>query len=223
VFKLNYPKWQVLNVMSKRKKCAPVNSADVLQRFPIRKSELDRFKSGKRQYYDLLFLNKQPFPSCLDVACGAKPFPKANVLCDLNAKPVPDRRMKCLVTEEKPFVLCDSRYLPFKDKAFDFVTSYYLLEHVPAPWLVFRELKRVSKHGYIQCPTWFNEILYGEDVHHWIVLKRKDKLYLKKIDNGKLQVHLGFIFHRLYQSSLWQIIHAILDETFHMFSVCYSY
>lgn len=209
--------------MRQRKNRSFVNHNDILKRFPIRKSELDRFKSGKKRYYELCFLNQQSFPSCLDVACGAKPFPKANVLCDLNVKPVPDRRMKSLVTEEKPFILCDSRYLPFKDKAFDFVTSYYLLEHVSAPWLVFKELKRVSKHGYVQCPTWLNELLYGEDVHHWIVLKRNDKLYVKHISNEKMQVHLGFIFHRLYRSSLWQIIHAILDETFHLFSICYSY
>jgi ubiquinone/menaquinone biosynthesis C-methylase UbiE len=131
--------------------------------------------------------------------------------------------MKKLVTDEKPFILCDSRYLPFKDRAFDFVTSYYLLEHVPAPWLVFKEIKRVSKHGYVQCPTWFNELLYGEDVHHWIVLKRNNRLYLRQINDEKMQIHLGFIFHKLYRSSFWQIIHAILDETFHLFSIRYSY
>jgi SAM-dependent methyltransferase len=209
--------------MNSKKRKNLIDQTGTLPRFPIRKSELDRFKFGKRRYSEFLLLKGEKSHYCLDVACGAKPFPEANILCDLNVRPVPDRRMKKLETEGKPFVLCDSCHLPFKDKAFDFVTSYYLIEHIEDPWGLFKELKRVSKHGYIQCPSWLNEILYGEDVHHWIVIKRQGRLYVKYIGNGKTRVRLGFIFHRLYRSSLWQILHAILDETFHLFSVSYCY
>ncbi len=190
-------------------------------RFPLRQSEMDRFKFGKKRYYEILNLNGA-IPLCLDVACGAKPFPKASILCDLNVKPVPDRRMRRLETEGKPFVLCDSRYLPFRDKAFDFVTSYYLIEHMDDPWSLFKELKRVSTHGYVQCPSWFSELLYGEAVHQWIVYSRKGKLYIKS-KGEKKQVDLGFFFHKLYLLPQWRIMHAILDESFHLFTICYSY
>jgi SAM-dependent methyltransferase len=196
--------------------------SECIARFPIRKSELDRFKFGKRRYKEFL-LKGEASKLSLDVACGAKPFPMADVLCDLNIKPVPDRRMKFLVTEGKPFILCDSRYLPFKDKAFDFVTSYYLIEHMDDPWSLFKELKRVSKHGYIQCPSWFNELLYSEDVHRWIVQKIKGRLYLQAIDKKRNIIPFNFVFHKLYRLTAWQIFHAILDETFHLFTVCYSY
>lgn len=197
---------------------------DALPRFPIRKSELDRFKFGKKWYYEIASIDSDKTPFCLDVACGAKPFPRANVLCDLHVKPVPDRSMKGLVTVGKPFVLCDCRFLPFKDKAFDFVTSYYLIEHIDDPRGLFKELKRVSTHGYIQCPSWFNEIMYGEKVHNWIVIKRGDKLYVKPISKGKkFQVRLGFVFHKLYRFHRWQILHAILDETLHIFTVRYVF
>ncbi len=197
---------------------------EAISRFPVRKSEMDRFKFGKKRYREICFLQNEDLPLCLDVACGAKPFPNASVLCDLNVSPVPDRRMKTLVTEGKPFVLCDSRYLPFKDKAFDFATSYYLIEHMNDPWSLFKELKRVSKHGYIQCPSWFSELLYKEDVHRWIVYKREGRLFVKSLDYRKgSRVNLGFIFHRLYRLPEWQIMHAILDETFHLFTVTYSY
>jgi ubiquinone/menaquinone biosynthesis C-methylase UbiE len=146
------------------------------------------------------------------------------VLCDLNAKPVPDRRMKTLVTEGKPFILCDSRYLPFKNQAFDFATSYYLIEHMDDPWSLFKELKRVSKHGYIQCPSWFSELLYNEDVHRWLVFNHEDQLFIKSLDYRKgSRLNLGFVFHKLYRLPQWQIVHAILDETFHLFTVTYSY
>jgi SAM-dependent methyltransferase len=192
-----------------------------LSRFPIRNSELDRFKLGKRKYKEVS--NNCQISISLDVACGAKPFPLADVLCDLNVKPVPDRRMKNLVTEGKPFVTCDSRYLPFKDKAFDFVTSYYLIEHIDDPWSFFKELKRVSKHGYIQCPSWFNEFLYSEDVHKWVVLNINNQLYVQAINKNRKIMNLNVVFQRLYRLPAWKIFHAILDETFHIFTVSYSY
>lgn len=210
--------------MCRREKKVDLQRNKTLQRFPIRKSELDRFKKGKQKYYEIAHLNKNKLPYCLDLACGAKPFPHANVLCDLHDRPVPDRRMQNLKTDGKPFVLCNCYFLPFKDKAFDFVTSYYLIEHVNDPWTLIKELKRVSKHGYVQCPSWFNELLYGEEVHYWTVLKRGNMLYAKPIDKGILPpIRFGFIFHRLYQHNTWQILHAILDETMHLFTVSYSF
>ncbi len=209
--------------MSQKEKKASAQKNGTLQRVPIRKSELDRFKFGKRKLHEIASLKTDESPYCLDIACGAKPFPEANVLCDLHIEPVPDRSMKKLVTAGKPFVLCSCYALPFKNKAFDFVTSYYLVEHVTEPWVLFRELKRVSKHGYVQCPTWFNELLYGEDVHYWTVLKRDNKLYVKPIKGAIPPIRFGFIFHKLYKHSTWQILHAILDEKFHLFTVSYDF
>lgn len=196
---------------------------DTLQRFPIRKSELDRFKFGKRKYYQTASLIKGRLPLCLDVACGANPFPKADVLCDLNVRPVKDRRMKCLVTDGKPFVVCSCYFLPFKDEAFDFVTSYYLLEHLDTPGLLFRELRRVSRHGFIQCPTWFNDLLYGQDVHYWIVLNRGNQLYVKRTGKSKEKFRLGLVFNRLYRFRTWQLLHALVDEVFHVFTLTYCF
>jgi SAM-dependent methyltransferase len=196
----------------------------VLPRVPLHKSELDRFKFGKQKLCEIASLKTDGTPFCLDIACGAKPFPEANVLCDLHVEPVPDRSMKKLVTDGKPFVLCSCYALPFKDKAFDFVTSYYLLEHVTDPSIPFKEIKRVAKHGYVQCPTWLNELLYGEDVHSWTIIKRGNKLYVKPLKKGAIsQIHFGFVFHRLYKKSTWKILHAILDEKFHLFTVKYDF
>jgi SAM-dependent methyltransferase len=200
------------------------NSSLMLNKVPLHKADLDRFRLGKKMYYKAVPTEKGNSHLCLDIACGAKPFPKADVLCDLNAKPVPDRSMKNLVTNGKPFVLCSCYSLPFRDKAFRFVTSYYLIEHIDNPGVLFKELKRVSRHGYIQAPSWLNEILYGEDVHKWIVSKRGSKLYVKPIGNGeRRQLRFGFIFQKLYLSSSWQVFHAILDETLHLFTVSYSF
>ncbi len=207
--------------MSHKKVAAKQQQNLTLQRFPIRKSEFDRFKFGKQAYYKTVDADGS---LCLDIACGAKPFPKANVLCDLHVEPVPDRSMKKLETCGKPFVMCSCYALPFRDQVFDFVTSYYLLEHLADPWTMFRELKRVSRHGYIQSPSWLNELLYGEDVHTWAVIKNKNKLYVKPLKKGALPpFRFGFLFHRLYKTQTWQIVHAILDEKFHLFTVRYNF
>jgi ubiquinone/menaquinone biosynthesis C-methylase UbiE len=200
-----------------------LNEDAELARFPVRTSELDRFKFGKKWYCQIARFQKGNVLFCLDVGCGHKPFPKANVLCDLNVERVPDRRMQQLVTEGKPFVMCDCGFLPFKDKAFDFVTSYYLVEHVCNPVRLYGELRRVSRHGYIQCPSWFNEILYGEEVHKWTVAKRGNRLYIKSIGKRSVAPRFGFVFHRLYRSGAWRVLHAILDETLHLFTVCYRF
>jgi SAM-dependent methyltransferase len=190
-------------------------------RFPIRASELDRFKFGKNKYRQVR--RHIPEPMCLDIACGAKPFPEANVLCDLHVEPVADRRMMQLVTYGKPFVKCSCYALPFRDQAFDFVTSYYVMEHLAEPWSLFRELRRVSSHGYIQSPSWFNEFLYGEDVHTWAVLRNKRGLYVKPLNCALPPIRMGFVFHRLYKHKSWRLIHAILDEKFHLFTVQYDF
>jgi SAM-dependent methyltransferase len=211
-------------VAPSEKKVAYDNSCMILQRCPVRKSELDRFKFGKKRYYEVARLKETGSPYCLDVACGARPFPEADVLCDLHVEPVPDRSMKKLVTSGKPFVLCSCYFLPFKDKAFDFVTSYYLLEHIDNPWKLFSELKRVSEHGFIQCPSWFNEFLYNEDVHYWTIHKHDNQLYVKPIKKDAIvSLRFGFIFHKLYRSQTWRILHALLDEKLHLFSVKYEY
>jgi SAM-dependent methyltransferase len=200
-----------------------IASENVSSRFPVRKSELDRFKLGKKCYKQVARDQKREKLLCLDVGSGHKPFPKADVLCDLNVRETPDRRMQRLVTNMKPFVECDCAFLPFKDGAFDFVTSYYLVEHISNPGSFFKELKRVSRHGYIQCPSWFSEILYGEEVHAWTLTKRNGKLFAKPINRETFRLRLGFVFQRLYQSSTWRVFHAILDETLHLFTVCYQF
>ncbi|MCL1977737.1 MAG: class I SAM-dependent methyltransferase [Candidatus Bathyarchaeota archaeon] len=203
---------------------AAVSDDNTLKRFPVRKSELDRFKFGKRIYFQIASSTFGHTPLCLDVACGAKPFPKADVVCDLNILPVKDRSMKRLETTGKPFVLCSCYFLPFKDGAFDFATSYYLLEHINYPGMFYSELKRVAKHGFIQCPTWFNEFLYGEEVHNWIVIKQNNRLFVKPINNkSKQTLALSFIFHRLYRFHTWQLLHAIIDEITHVFTVTISF
>jgi SAM-dependent methyltransferase len=198
----------------------------IINRFPIRSSEMDRFKDGKRWYYRIVQRKSSRPPLCLDVASGGRPFPKADILCDLYREATPQRDMRELETKGKPFVLCDASFLPFRAKIFDFVTCYYLLEHVEDPKKVFAEMRRVSEHGYIQSPTWFNEeIMYGEDVHKWVLILKKQRLFYRSVwKTARPLLPLDYFCQRLYKKLFsWRLGHAILDELLHIFTVKYCF
>ena len=47
--------------------------------------------------------------------------------------------------ERRPNVVADAHQLPFKDRSFDFITSYEVLEHVRDPRIVVSEINRILK------------------------------------------------------------------------------
>lgn len=81
----------------------------------------------------------------LDVGCGARPTGDVN--CDLFIKDDADHRnmsKRSLNVKGIPnFVLCDCRYLPFVELCFDTVFCSQVIEHLPVPVLLVRELVRV--------------------------------------------------------------------------------
>lgn len=195
-------------------------------RFPIRRSEWDRFKYGKRWFIAVVEKEGLESPLSLDIGSGARPFPYANVLCDMYLSPTPQRDMKELETKGKPFVVCDAQFLPFKTQAFDFVTCYYLLEHVDNPKRIYSEMRRVARHGYVQSPSWFNEeIMYGEHVHKWVVTVKDGRLYYESVwKTLRPLLPADYVFHRIYKRFfLWQLIHTILDELLNLFTTRYFF
>lgn len=83
----------------------------------------------------------------LDVGCGRRRLGTVNV--DLDSKVKPD-------------VACDIHHLPFRDRLFEYVYCYHVLEHRGVhPRRAVTELFRVSK-GYIEC-----------QVPHWLGPSRK--------------------------------------------------
>lgn len=85
----------------------------------------------------------------LDVGCG--PHPRGDVNCDLYIKL---RGEGVIEPKHIPnFVLCDGQFLPFKEDVFDVVYCFHVIEHVENPFLLLRELIRVSKDKVLlKCP-----------------------------------------------------------------------
>lgn len=93
----------------------------------------------------------------LDVGCGHNPqghvnvdlYTKATIHrggdaskdCDLQVRNIPN------------FVKADATHLPFRSNVFDEVYSHHAIEHVPKPFIMLKEMVRVSSDKiFITCP-----------------------------------------------------------------------
>ncbi len=84
----------------------------------------------------------------LDVGSGAGTF-SPYCLGDVN---IDIGKVPC--KPDKPFVRCDAAALPFREDLFTLVTMFDVLEHVDAPSVVLREIRRVmAKNGVLVLGT----------------------------------------------------------------------
>lgn len=129
-----------------------------------------------------VFLPIGPSDLVLDVGSGSSPHPAADVLLEryLDSK----HRYSAMVID-RPTVLADACKMPFRDKAFDFVIAFHVLEHVPDPASFLTELQRVGKAGYIETPNAIFERLVPYDVHLLEVMKINDTLIINKKISAK--------------------------------------
>ena len=104
----------------------------------------------------------------LDVGCGAHPFYLATHLAD---KSLTDNseRFGPIPPTHLPLYECSVESMPFKDAEFDFVYCSHVLEHVVDPAGACRELMRVGKRGYIECPRSWMEYPFHSPSHRWLV------------------------------------------------------
>ncbi len=93
----------------------------------------------------------------LEVGSGDSPCPRSDVLFDMSLEG--NERVGGKTVRDRPLVLGQAERLPFKDKAFDFVIAFHVLEHSRDPKAFLSELERVANAGYIETPS-----LWGEHV-----------------------------------------------------------
>lgn len=143
----------------------------------------------------------------LDIGSGGYPFPYATILADRYLDPS-RHRSEAFESEDKPVVVCDVDYLPFRDRAFDFVYCSHLLEHVQDPIQAIQEITRVAPKGYIETPHFMSDALFSwaEGRHKWFVQSIDTRLVFFEYDTRRVQgtrsahwadVILGDIYHPL--------------------------
>jgi SAM-dependent methyltransferase len=109
----------------------------------------------------------------LEVGSGDSPSPRADVLLDLTLEN--RERVGGQTFVDRPFVIGEVERLPFRDRTFDYVIAFHVLEHSPRPELFLNELQRVGKAGYIECPAFWAECVQPMSFHRLQVAKMHDE------------------------------------------------
>jgi len=103
----------------------------------------------------------------LEIGSGDNPHPRADVLVDRYLRDNTERHGDLCV--DRPLVVADAHYLPFQNGVFAYSICSHILEHLDHPQQFARELERVSKAGYIGCPSEIAERLFHWAFHRWYV------------------------------------------------------
>jgi SAM-dependent methyltransferase len=105
----------------------------------------------------------------LDIGCGGLPYPFATHLADLSLTDHSDRFGLAVPLGDRPVFECSVEQMPFDDYEFDFVYCAHVLEHTENPEAACRELMRVGRRGYIECPRSWAEYVFSAPAHRWLV------------------------------------------------------
>ena len=146
----------------------------------------------------------------LEIGSGHNPKTRSDVLCDKFIEDDEQRGGKIIA--DRPIVEADGQFLPFADKAFDYVICSHVLEHVEDPTQLIAELTRVSHRGYIETPSEIGERIYGWHYHNWVVNLIDNRLILQK--NHK-HPEFGKLFHTLAaKDKYWKRFHITHHSLF---------
>jgi ubiquinone/menaquinone biosynthesis C-methylase UbiE len=116
----------------------------------------------------------------LDIGCGGTPFPLATHLADVSLTDNSGRFGLAIPRGPRPVYECPVERTPFANEEFDFVYCSHVLEHVVDPGSACRELMRIAKRGYIECPRSWVEYVFSAPDHRWLVDHERNTLIFRE-------------------------------------------
>jgi uncharacterized protein YbaR (Trm112 family) len=155
----------------------------------------------------------------LDVGSGNSPFPRADILAEKFLVDDSNRIWGRKPILSAPTVACDAEALPFADDTFDFVVASHLLEHVDRPDIVMKELSRVGKAGYIECPDAAYDKLDSPPYHRWFVEESDGRLIFTQKSSAVFDAGIKDLTHNtLYrEGGFWAVFWKRLESFFIMY------
>lgn len=124
----------------------------------------------------------------LEVGSGSNPHPASDVLLE---KYVDNTHRYDPMVADRPTVLADACRTPFRDKAFDYVIAFHVLEHISEPALFLNEMQRIGKAGYIETPNALFERLIPYDVHLLEVMELDGTLLIHKKSSARPDAYIN--------------------------------
>jgi hypothetical protein len=147
----------------------------------------------------------------LEVGSGGNPFPRSNVLLD--AYEVTRERHYQPLVADRPIVLGMVEDMPFRDDAFDFVIACHVLEHSTDIDAALRELQRVARAGYIECPDAFLERINPYKDHRYEVTERDGAIVTRRKYSWIRDPELVELYeHQVKKSGKW--LHHLRQNPF---------
>ena len=155
-----------------------------------------------------------PLTDCLDIACGDLPQGSVNI----DFLPHSDNKQRHegdIHLELTPnFIIADAQHLPFRDNTFELVYSSHAIEHVDDPFLMLKEMCRVSKHRVeVICPHRYGHRAKGYDkgVHKSLFTARWFEMAFQKLGCIRIRVHYS---RYRYKPSRWFPLVCLPEEIF---------
>jgi hypothetical protein len=122
----------------------------------------------------------------LEVGSGSNPWQRSDVLLDrYYVDETGQRGGGEIFRDRRPMIVAAGERLPFKDKAFDFVYTCHVIEHAEDIVSMLREMSRVGKAGFLECPNPLLERILDQEQHNWYITNAGGKLLIApKRDNN---------------------------------------
>lgn len=147
----------------------------------------------------------------LEIGSGDNPNPRSNVLLDRYLGSDNRERGGDLVVD-RPFVVADAHFLPFKEGAFAYIICSHILEHMDDPQQFVRELERIGQSGYIGSPSEIAERLFHWSFHRWYVNLVDERLILHPKEPAE---PFGELFDYLYEyNPVYHLFQRSMPELF---------
>ncbi|HET6437338.1 MAG TPA: TylF/MycF/NovP-related O-methyltransferase [Anaeromyxobacter sp.] len=164
----------------------------------------DRYTLYQSRHFDF---GIGPADQVLDIGSGHLPFPLATHLADVALED--HRRGRAGVPfraiEGKPVFQCSVEKMPFADHQFDFVYCSHVLEHTESPEDACRELMRVGKRGFIECPSPGKDAFLASarpSNHRWAVEVFDGRLIFSEYDPARLDGLRWDILQQMHSAPL---------------------
>jgi ubiquinone/menaquinone biosynthesis C-methylase UbiE len=149
----------------------------------------------------------------LDVGCGGKPRGRVNVEPYVARSEERQTDDQPLVKRAIPnLVVACAEYLPFKDEVFDSVFSSETIEHVNSPWLMLKELVRISRSRItLIVPFYLGDYIAHNPWHKHSFNKKTVLAALHKL--GCRNIEMLYTKFREYPNSLVPLLKIPLEMT----------
>lgn len=152
----------------------------------------------------------------LEIGSGANPHPMSDILVEKFLSNE-HRYENCVA--DRPLILSDGCKMPFRDKAFDYIIAFHVLEHIKNPTAFLNEIQRVGKAGYIETPSVMFDILDPYEVHVLQVAEDEHGLSIRKRTGPKSDFFINDL-DLIRKSPEWRKLFYDNPSLFH---VCYHW